>query len=130
MEAEAEAEAEADAEEEAEAGADARPGQMHKWRRRTSSTLNSPMEVVHLAVGLADIVANVARETRAVGPTMRAAGLSAREAAAENIILCASSGRRFRGSHGPGGRKHGTLRRFPQDKIRYETQQSYLICSV
>ena len=93
MEAEAEAEAEADAEEEAEAGADARPGQMHKWRRRTSSTLNSPMEVVHLAVGLADIVANVARETRAVGPTMRAAGLSAREAAAENIILCASSGR-------------------------------------
>ena len=77
----------------AEAGADARLGQMHKWRRRTSSTLNSPMEVVHLAVGLADIVANVARETRAVGPTMRAAGLSAREAAAENIILCASSGR-------------------------------------
>ena len=83
----------AEAEEEAEAGADARPGQMHKWRWRTSSTLNSPMEVVHLAVGLADIVANVARETRAVGPTMRAAGLSAREAAAENIILCASSGR-------------------------------------
>lgn len=54
---------------------------------RTSSTLNSPMEVVHLAVGLPDMVAKVARETRAVAGTMRAAGLSARVAAAENIIV-------------------------------------------
>ena len=53
---------------------------------RTSSTVNSPMEVVHLAVGLPDMVAMVARAMRAVEGTMRAVGLSARVAAAENII--------------------------------------------
>ena len=53
---------------------------------RTSSTVNSPMEVVHLAVGLPDMVAKVARAMRAVEGTMRAVGLSARVAAAENII--------------------------------------------
>ena len=52
---------------------------------RTSSTVNSPMEVVHLAVGLPDMVAMVARAMRAVEGTMRAVGLSAR-VAAENII--------------------------------------------
>ena len=52
---------------------------------RTSSTVNSPMEVVHLAVGLPDMVAKVARAMRAVEGTMRAVGLSAR-VAAENII--------------------------------------------
>ena len=62
-----------------DAGASAR-------RARTSSTVNSPMEVVHLAVGLPDMVAMVARAMRAVEGTMRAVGLSARVAAAENII--------------------------------------------
>lgn len=59
--------------------------------RRTSSTVNSPMEVVHLAVGLPDMVAKVARATRAVEGTMRAVGLNARVAAAENIISLSAS---------------------------------------
>ena len=70
---------------------------------RTSSTVNSPMEVVHLAVGLPDMVAKVARATRAVEGTMRAVGLNARAAAAEKIISVSASvivGRRRGGNHG------------------------------
>ena len=61
------------------------------------------MEVVHLAVGLPDMVAKVARATRAVEGTMRAVGLNARAAAAEKIISVSASvivGRRRGGSHG------------------------------
>ena len=74
---------------------------------RTSSTVNSPMEVVHLAVGLPDMVAMVARAMRAVEGTMRAVGLSARVAAAENIISVSVSVIGGRAS-GPGA-KHGTI---------------------
>ena len=67
------------------------------------------MEVVHLAVGLPDMVAMVARAMRAVEGTMRAVGLSARVAAAENIISVSVSviGGRASG----GGGKHRTLRK-------------------
>ena len=56
-----------------------------------------------MAVGLPDMVAKVARATRAVEGTMRAVGLNARAAAAEKIISVSASvivGRRRGGNHG------------------------------
>ena len=62
-------------------------GDSNTRMQRTSSTVNSPMDVVHLAVGFADMVAKEAREARAPEGTMRAAGRSAREMGCRNIML-------------------------------------------